>query len=199
MKRGVTRQQIVAAADDLFYRQGFECTTFADITAVVKISRGNLYHHFKVKDDILNAVIEARLSKVQDTLGQWETEGNTPRLRIESYIKSLRHNWSAIRDHGCPVGSLCTELAKLDHTAREDAVKLFSLFRQWLKNQFSALNTIEDPDVLAMQVLSWSQGVATMANAFKELTYVEQEVQKMCDWLQTLPIKPTEEHEQIDT
>ncbi|BDY04458.1 TetR/AcrR family transcriptional regulator [Ferrimonas sp. YFM] len=190
MKHGVTRQQIVAAADDLFYRQGFECTSFADITAAVNISRGNLYHHFKVKDDILDAVIEARLCKTQDTLGQWEADGATPMERIELYVKSLLCNWPLIKEHGCPVGTLCTELAKLDHDAREDSVKILALFRQWLKNQFLALNSVEDPDVLAMQVLSWSQGVASMGNAFKDLQYVKREVQKMCDWLQAVPLNP---------
>ncbi|MEW8341923.1 MAG: TetR family transcriptional regulator, partial [Candidatus Thiodiazotropha taylori] len=46
MVHGATRQQIVEAADDLFYRQGFEHTSFADIAKVVSISRGNFYHHF---------------------------------------------------------------------------------------------------------------------------------------------------------
>lgn len=191
MKHGVTRQQIVTAADDLFYRQGFECTSFADITSTVKISRGNLYHHFKVKDDILDAVIEARLSRIQDMLGQWITDGATPTKRIESYIRSLLVNWSFIRDYGCPVGTLCSELAKLDHAAKEDAVKLFVLFREWLKKQFLALNTKDDPDELAMQMLAWGQGVAAMGNAFKDLQYVEREVQKTCDWLQALPLKST--------
>jgi AcrR family transcriptional regulator len=191
MKHGVTRQQIVAAADDLFYRQGFECTSFADITSAVKISRGNLYHHFKVKDDILDAVIEARLGNTKDTLGEWEAEGATPAMRIEAYIKSLQHNWAAIKDHGCPVGTLCSELSKLDHAAKEDSVKLFSLFREWLKHQFQLLNPAEDPDDLAMHMLSWGQGLAAMANAFKDRSYVEREVQKMCDWLHALPLKPT--------
>lgn len=189
MKHGVTRQQIVAAADDLFYRQGFEGTSFADITTAVNISRGNLYHHFKAKDDILDAVIEARLSNTEKTMGQWAAEGASPVERIESYIKSLLDNWPAIKDHGCPVGTLCTELSKLDHAAREDSVKLFALFRHWLKNQFEALNPIEEPDRLAMQMLSWGQGVAAMANAFKDLEYVQEEVQKTCDWLQALPLK----------
>lgn len=191
MKHGVTKQRIVEAADDLFYRQGFECTTFADITSAVGISRGNLHHHFKVKDDILDAVIAARLSKTKEALEQWETEGQTPSDRLEMYFKSLLCNWSLIKEHGCPVGTLCNELAKLDHTAREDSVKIFSLFRQWLKNQFIALNSKQDPDALAMEMLSWGQGVAAMGNAFKDLQYVEREVQKMCDWLKKLPVKTT--------
>jgi Bacterial regulatory proteins, tetR family len=42
-----TRDQIVEAADDLFYRQGYEHTSFSDIANAVQISRGNFYYHFK--------------------------------------------------------------------------------------------------------------------------------------------------------
>ena len=54
-----TREEIVDAADQLFYRQGYEHTSFADIAQAVQISRGNFYHHFKSKDEILDAVIQS--------------------------------------------------------------------------------------------------------------------------------------------
>ena len=63
-----TRQRIVEAADELFYRQGYEHTSFADIADSVRISRGNFYHHFKSKDDILDAVIALRLATTRDML-----------------------------------------------------------------------------------------------------------------------------------
>ena len=53
MSHRSTRETIVEAADDLFYRQGFEHTSFSDIAERVQISRGNFYYHFKSKDEIL--------------------------------------------------------------------------------------------------------------------------------------------------
>ncbi len=189
MGHGATRQQIVEAADDLFYRQGFEHTSFADIARVVNISRGNFYHHFKTKDDILDAVIKTRLDRTQHMLADWEDEGATPKDRVKSYIKILLTNWSMIKDYGCPVGTLCTELAKLNHASKAEANKVFTLFRLWLRNQFSQLGHTQDADALAMHVLSWSQGVATLGNAFDDYNYVKQEVGKMCDWLDALSVK----------
>jgi len=189
MVYGTTRQQIVEAADDLFYRQGFEHTSFADIARVVDISRGNVYHHFKSKDDILDAVIKTRLDRTQHMLVDWEEEGATPKDRVKSYIKILLTNWSMIRDYGCPVGTLCTELAKLKHASKAEANKVFTLFRLWLKKQFIRLGHKKDADALAMHVLSWSQGVATLGNAFDDYKYVKQEVDKMFDWLDALSVK----------
>jgi len=188
MRQRATRQQIVAAADDLFYRQGFEHTSFADIAKVVNISRGNFYHHFKTKDDILDAVIKNRLGKTQQLLVDWEVEGATPKDRIKSYIRILLTNWTMIRDYGCPAGTLCTELAKLNHTSKNEANKVFTLFRVWLRHQFCLLGHTDNAGALAMQVLSWSQGVATLGNAFSDFNYVKQEVDKMCDWLDSLPV-----------
>lgn len=191
MNHGATRQQIIEAADDLFYRQGFEHTSFADIARVVNISRGNFYHHFKTKDDILNAVIKNRLDRTQLMLADWEAAAATPKDRIKSYMRILLTNWSMIKDYGCPVGTLCTELAKLNHASRAEANGIFSLFREWLAQQFRQLGHTDDADALAMRVLSWSQGVATLGNAFDDYNYVKQEVDSICDWLDALPASDT--------
>jgi TetR/AcrR family transcriptional repressor of nem operon len=191
MGQRATRQQIVEAADDLIYRQGFEHTSFADIAGVVNISRGNFYHHFKTKDDILDAVIKTRLGRTQQMLVDWEEERATPKDRIKSYIKIILTNWTMIKDYGCPVGTLCTELAKLNHASKVEANRVFTLCRTWLGNQFTQLGHRDDADALAMQVLSWSQGVATLGNAFNDFSYMKREVDKMCDWLDSLPVRAT--------
>lgn len=179
-----TRQQIVAAADQLFYEQGFENTSFADIAAAVNISRGNFYYHFKTKDDILDAVIELRLANTQAMLEQWEQQGAKPQDRIRCFIHILITNQAKILLYGCPVGTLTSELAKLNHQALEHASEVFTLFRVWLRNQFQAMGRKKDADDLAMHVLARSQGVATLASAFHDEKFIRQEVKQLCQWLQ---------------
>src|SRR5262245_61117102 len=120
MRDKATRDHIVKAADQLFYRQGYEHTSFSDIADVVRISRGNFYYHFKTKDQILDAVINARLANTRKMLEQWEIEGKRPADRIRSFIHILIANRTDIKRHGCPVGTLCTELAKLTHTSQRE-------------------------------------------------------------------------------
>ncbi len=183
MSEKTTREQIVEAADRLFYRQGYEHTSFADIAGVVQISRGNFYYHFKTKDEILDAVIDARLAKTRQMLERWEIEGNSPEDRIRSFIHILVANRADIKRYGCPVGTLCAELAKLNHSAQGEAKALFTLFRTWLSRQFAALGRKADADSLALHLLARSQGVATLANAFHDEKFIRQEVEEMCDWL----------------
>lgn len=178
-----TRSQIVEVADRLFYERGYEHTSFAQIAADVGISRGNFYYHFKTKDEILDAVIAQRVIRTQALLDRWEAEGADPAERIRSFIGILNMNRSKIARFGCPVGTLCGELAKLDHPAQPDANALFTLFRTWLRRQFEQLGRRDDADELAMHLLALSQGVATLASAFHDETFIEQEVRRLDDWL----------------
>lgn len=184
MVRKNTRDLIVQTADRLFYQQGFEATSFADIAGEVGVSRGNFYHHFKTKDDILDAVISYRLGNTQDMLDRWEVSGNTPKERITSFIHILIVNGPKIQKYGCPVGTLTGELAKLEHPSLGYAGELFSLFRGWLKRQFELMGQTSDADELAMHLLARSQGVATLANAFQDEEFVLGEVALLEDWLQ---------------
>jgi TetR/AcrR family transcriptional repressor of nem operon len=183
MNAKTTRDQIVEAADRLFYRQGFDHTSFADIADAVQISRGNFYYHFKTKDEILRAAISLRLVNTQKMLDQWEREGKTPAERIRSFIYILIGNRALIKRYGCPVGTLSTELAKLNHASRAAANELFTMFRTWLRRQFALLGCAPHADALAMNLLARSQGVATLASAFHDEKFIRQEVNQMCDWL----------------
>ena len=178
-----TREQIVEAADRLFYRNGYEHTSFADIADVVKISRGNFYFHFKSKDQILDAVIGLRFANTQRMLDRWAGEGATPTDRIRSFIDMLVANRADIKRYGCPVGTLCTELAKLHHASHAEANRLFTLFRKWLRAQFELLGHGDQSDALAMHLLARSQGVATLANTFHDDRFIRAEVQEMHAWL----------------
>ena len=177
------RDQIISAADQLFYQQGYEHTSFAHIAEEVKISRGNFYYHFKTKDEILDEVINFRLTNTQKMLDQWVMDGETPADRIRSFINILIVNRAKIKHFGCPVGTLTSELTKLEHTAQEDANKIFTLFRLWLKNQFKQLGYKKSADELAMHLLARSQGVATLASAFNDEKFIKQEVKRLHEWL----------------
>lgn len=177
-----TRDGIVAAADQLFYERGFEATSFADIAAAVQISRGNFYYHFRTKDEILTAVIEKRVADREALLRHWAEE-LPPLERIECFIGILIANQSKIMAYGCPVGTLTTELSKLGHAARDDAAHLFTVFRDWLRSQAEALGMAERADDIAMHLLMRSQGVATLATAYKDPGFIRREVEDMRAWL----------------
>ncbi|ASP32129.1 TetR/AcrR family transcriptional regulator [Labrenzia sp. VG12] len=188
---GSTRQQIVDAADDLFYGQGFAQTSFADIAAAVKISRGNFYYHFKTKDEILDAVIDKRLADREALLAKWDEMAADPVDRIACFVKIVIVNQSRIMAFGCPVGTLTTELFKLGHPSADKANRIMALFRDWLVRQFEALGCGDRSADHALHVLGWSQGVATLSQAFKDEAHVEREVRRILAWLDDVAGSPS--------
>ncbi|SLN29970.1 HTH-type transcriptional repressor KstR2 [Roseovarius albus] len=180
-----TRETITLQADTLFYENGFEATSFGDIAKAVGISRGNFYHHFKSKDAILDAVIELRLARTQTMLDNWSAEAD-PQERILSFVRILITNQSKIMAFGCPVGTLSSELAKLEHAAHPRAVEVFDLFKTWLVTQFTALGHGDKAKDHALHVLGRSQGVAVMAAAYQDPDFVQAEVDALEAWLNTL-------------
>jgi AcrR family transcriptional regulator len=177
-----TRDHIVRGADELFYKQGFQRTSFADIADAAGISRGNFYYHFKSKDEILDAVIGARVAERREMLARWEAEQATPAGRIRCFINTVITDRADIENYGCPMGTLTTELSKLGHGSLESAAGIFTLFRSWLGEQFAALGRAEDADELAMHVLAVSEGIATMSNAYKDPEFVRREAARLCAW-----------------
>ena len=93
-------------------------------------------------------------------------------------------NRADIKRYGCPVGTLCSELSKLEHPSRKEANELFTLFRTWLRRQFTLLGCGKGADMMAMHLLARSQGVATLANAFRDEAFIRNEVEQMLAWLE---------------
>ncbi len=62
--QSVSRDAILYAAADVLQRAGYEATTMKDIAAEVNLTAASLYHHFKNKDELLLAVLEAGLDVV---------------------------------------------------------------------------------------------------------------------------------------
>jgi len=187
-----TRAQIVENADALFYEAGFEATSFADIAQALGISRGNFYYHFKTKDEILDAVIRRRLALTRSLLADWEAEHQAPAERIIAFINILIANRAKIMAFGCPVGTLSTELAKLDHAAQSRAAEIFGLFRDWLAGQFRLAGQEAGAkgvgaEALALHLLARVQGVAVLANAFRDEAFLCSEVAALERWVRALP------------
>lgn len=60
-----TRARILASALALFVKKGYERTTFTDIAARMKMTKGAVYWHFASKETLLMALVEEMLAEFQ--------------------------------------------------------------------------------------------------------------------------------------
>lgn len=181
------REKIIRIADDLFYKHGYNNTSFTDIADVVGISRGNFYYHFRTKDDILAAVIDYRKSIINDMLQRWNAESELPVVRLCSYVDMMVGLKEDIAQHGCPVGSVCSELIKLRNINQSNATEMISLFRDWMIAQFVSMGKDrQQAEHYAMHLLARTQGISMMANAFSDETFLLREMNQLKDWIRSL-------------
>src|SRR6266851_3862005 len=87
-----TRRRLLAAAESIFARDGFEAARLEDIAASAGYTRGAFYANFKSKEDIFFALFE-----------EWVRE------RIESFTSAARRH----TDPGEKLVSLRTHYAEL--------------------------------------------------------------------------------------
>ena len=67
----LTQERIIKAATELFTRQGYDKTSMQDIIdATGGLSRGAVYHHFRSKEDLFDAVADRLMKAMSETTGK---------------------------------------------------------------------------------------------------------------------------------
>jgi len=83
------REKILMAARGCFVRQGFAGTSMKDIQLAADCSRGNLYHHFKAKEEIVQIITEQNLGRFSDRIESILKESNERDLSLLETIEEL--------------------------------------------------------------------------------------------------------------
>lgn len=175
---GSKRDRVVAAADELAYRQGFHRTRLADVAAGSGMLPGNVYYYFKTKDALGHAVVERRLESYRRQRVGWNALPD-PTDRLVAFIRSVAAQRDSLAERGCPIGTLTAELGKQGGELAEAAACQFGEFLDWLEAQFRALGRGRAAREDAVSLLAGLQGAAVLANAFGDPSYVSGEARRL--------------------
>ena len=67
----LTQERIIEAATELFTSQGYDKTSMQDIiNATGGLSKGAVYHHFRSKEDLFDAVADRLMNTMSETTGK---------------------------------------------------------------------------------------------------------------------------------
>src|ERR1700721_893041 len=80
------RRQIIAAASELFARNGFEGTSIRDIAAASGVLSGSLYYHFPSKEDLLFTLHQESLTATRQEVETAIAGINEPWKRLDEAI-----------------------------------------------------------------------------------------------------------------
>lgn len=162
-KGRATRNRVLDAATELVFEHGVAGTTLDDVRAAANVSKGQLYHYFADKGDLVHAVIDRTVEQVL---------GAQPRLtNLSSWaaiaawfddLVQLQVDRHAIG--GCPIGSLAGELAETHEQARTELAAGFDRWEAPLREGLGRmqangkLRRSADPARLATATLAAIQG-----------------------------------------
>lgn len=181
---GGKRERLIAAAGQTVYQQGIEKTTLADIAAAAEIPVGNVYYYFKTKNDIVKAVVEARLREADAVLAAIEAGYDDPRDRLKALFAALSGQTDLIARYGCPHGSLCQELGK--HADGPGlAAELMRAPIEWVRRQFAAMGRPDASD-LAVHLLASYQGAALLTSTLRDPDIMTREAARAAEWIDGL-------------
>ena len=172
------RSVIIKAANELFYHNGYEETSFTQIAEKADISRGNFYHHF---------IVDYRIEDVTNTLKEWTETYKTPKERIKRFIQILRSDGNDAIEYGCPMGTLNTQLGKSHKDLQPYARGIFDLFKNYLTDQFKQLGfTKKKAEQYAMHLIARNQGISVVAHAYHDIQFLKREADALDEWLEQL-------------
>ena len=176
------RQRIIDAAESLFYKRGYNKTSFQDISDATAIPRGNFYYYFRTKEDILNAVIDARVVTLSALLSDYDAEISDPGKRLLMFANILERDRDDILQSGCLLGSLSIELAKGDAALHDKSKQAFIVLCTWMEAQFDSMG-LSNADEIAMDLVARLQGINVVANVFKDAEYLKRSHAEIKKWI----------------
>ncbi len=178
------RDALVAAARTTLHEQGVHATTLADVAAAAGIPVGNLYYYFKTKDDIVGAVLDAydddypKLRQLLDTQP-------TPKDRLKTLVRLLIGAKDRITAHGCPIGSLCSELDKRDDALTHRGAEVLGRLVDIATVEFTNLGR-SDASELGIALIAAYEGAALLANTMRNPDILTGEAARLERWIDSL-------------
>ena len=95
-----TKEKIISVSATLFLTKGYDKTSMQDIVNELGMSKGAIFHHFKSKDEIFEAVIkkmaEAQIHRYKDMLSNEMQNLTAKEKLIGIFLKSLVVNENLI-------------------------------------------------------------------------------------------------------
>jgi TetR/AcrR family transcriptional regulator, transcriptional repressor for nem operon len=179
-----TRERLVAGAQEVVYLQGLERTTIADVAHAADVPPGNVYYHFKTKDELVKATIDAHAGEIAAMLASLEHH-RTPKARLKALVRAFGEQRDLAARRGCPHGSLCQELDKSDGELQEASRRLIEVPIAWAQEQFRLMGRRDAKD-LGVALIASYQGASLLANTFRDPDLMLREARRLERWIDSL-------------
>jgi len=157
------RDRIMAAASDLFYREGTQNVGIDRIIAESGVAKMSLYNHFKSKDALIAAWLQQRDADWRDWFQNTvEKQATAPRDRLLAMFDALGAWFSQPDFRGCAFINSSVELVDPEHPGYQVAIEHQQAIFDYILQLVQAAE-MPDPDVVTEQLLLLVEGAIVVA------------------------------------
>jgi AcrR family transcriptional regulator len=159
--RPSARERLLAAADELFYKEGVHTVGIDRVIDQAGVAKASLYNTFGSKEELIHAYLESRHASTADRITRFLDRFSTPRDRLLGVFDAQGELVAEPGFRGCAFISASAESRPggLIEQAAED-------YRGWMRTLFTNLAreaSVPDPDGLARQFLMLYDGASMSA------------------------------------
>ncbi len=148
--RSPARERLLAAADELFYREGVQTVGIDRIISRAGVAKASLYSNFGSKEELVRAYLESRHARTSERISRALTRFRTPRERLLGVFDAQGEQFTDPAFNGCAFVMASAEApagGAVEHAAEA--------YRDWVRTLFTTLAKeagVADPDALARQL-----------------------------------------------
>ncbi|MEO8675287.1 MAG: TetR/AcrR family transcriptional regulator [Casimicrobiaceae bacterium] len=173
-----TKRQIIDAAYELFYKEGFAHVGVDAIAKAAGITKRTLYYHFDSKDTLIGKVLQVQHELMLERIGRWAKRSSwDPVAMIEAIFTDFAA-WSRQPGwRGSGLTRAAIEFARSPgHPARIAARRHKAAVERMLVDQFAACD-IEAPTQLVRQLMLLIEGCNSLILIHGDPSYADAALQ----------------------
>jgi len=133
-KRPSARERLLAASDELFYRDGVHSTGIDAVIERAGVAKGSLYYIFGGKDELVAAYLRGRHQVWRQRVEAAQADTDDPDERILAIFDALGDYVSRPEFRGCPFNNAAAEAP-----AGQAQRLAINEYRDWLRQSFRQL------------------------------------------------------------
>lgn len=191
------RDTILAVAQQLIHERGFNATSMADILAASGAGSSSLYHHFRSKEALLEAVLDHLHQRLEnEILGPVRAQRLGAVASVFAVLDFYRQFLLATECRlGCPVGNLASELADSHPAIRARLAGLFAAWQDGIAGFLQADAARLPPGTTVVHVASFvltvMEGAVMQARVARSVEPFDRAIAVLRDWFSR--VLPSEE------
>jgi AcrR family transcriptional regulator len=169
-----TKDRILAATAKLFHDEGIRAVSMDALAAKTGVTKRTLYYHFRSKDDLIAAHLEARDQPNLLLFQKWfaETDGDVAeKIRgiFDELWRSARHpKWK-----GCGFLRTSVELINFPgHPAIVAGRRHKKRVEEWLSSVLSEVVTLDEAQATAQQIILLLDGAFSVVLLHRDPSYM---------------------------